>query len=59
MLRQALEAKGIHLSDSEFAIVTEITTDDIKFNNIHFGKKTSKADIIAIAERTIKVLRRC
>jgi hypothetical protein len=59
MLKQALEAKGIHLNSSEFAVVMEIVTDDIKFNRIGFKKKTSMEDVISIAEKSVQALRRC
>jgi hypothetical protein len=59
MIRQALEARNIHLSNSEFAVVMEIVTDDIKFNRIGFKKKTSMEDVISIAEKSVLTLRRC
>jgi hypothetical protein len=59
MIRQALETKNIHLSNSEFAVVMEIVTDHIKFNRIGFRKKTSMKEVISISEKSVTALRRC
>jgi len=59
MIRQALEAKGIQLSNSEFAVVMQITTDDIKFNRIGFKKRTSIEYVLDIAVKSAAVLGRC
>lgn len=59
MLRKLLEKRGIYLTDAEFAIVMEITTDDIKFNRISFGKCTSLNYVLDIAERSALVFRKC
>lgn len=59
MLRQSLEKRGIYLTDEEFAIVMEITTDDIKFNRISFGKRTSLNYVLDIAERSANVFKKC
>ena len=59
MLREALEAKGITLTNNEFAAVMYITTQDIKFNRIGFNKRTSYKEVISIAEKSAKALKRC
>jgi len=59
MLRKLLEKRGIYLTSEEFAIVMEITTDDIKFNRIGFEKYTSLEDALDIAERSATVFRKC
>ena len=58
MLRKLLEQKGTKLTDSEFATVMEMTTDDIKFNNTTFGKKTSLIEVLDVAERSADIVRR-
>lgn len=57
MLRQSLEKRGIYLTDEEFAIVMEITTDDIKFNRISFKKRTSLDNVLDIAKGIKEELR--
>jgi hypothetical protein len=57
MLRQSLEKRGIYLTDEEFAIVMEITTDDIKFNRVSFKKRTSLDHVLDIAEGIKEELR--
>lgn len=59
MLRQALLNKGISLNNAEFAAVLQMTTEDIKFNRIGFKKRTSMAEVISIAEKSAKALKRC
>lgn len=59
MLKKLLENElGQHVSNSEFAAVMEMTTDDIKFNNIKFSKKTSPAQMLAIAKISYTVIKR-
>lgn len=50
--------RGI-VKEKDYEELMNIVTDDIKFNRIGFGKKTTAADVIAIAKRTAKVLERC
>lgn len=59
MIRQALEAKGIILTNNEFAAVMYITTQDIKFNRISFNKRTSFNETVQIAVKSAIALRRC
>ncbi|MCY6957922.1 hypothetical protein [Clostridium brassicae] len=59
MLRAMLERRVGHLSNDEFEIICEMTTEDIKFNRIRFKKCTSLAYILDIAERSAYVLKRC
>lgn len=59
MIRKLLEKRGIFLTNEEFAIVMEITTDDIKFNRIGFKKCTGLNYILDIAERSASVFKRC
>jgi hypothetical protein len=49
MIKELLEKCGLALTDAEFKEVMEATTQDIKFNNINFGKKTDIYDVIIIA----------
>lgn len=59
MLKQALERRVGHLSDSEFAAIMQITEDDIKFNRVGFKKRTSIEYVLDIAERSASVFKRC
>lgn len=59
MLRILLEEKGIKTSDEEFAEIMQATTEDIKFNNINFKRRTSCNEVIDIALRAATTLRRC
>ncbi len=51
MLKNLLS--NLNLNNTEFETVMKMTTEDIKFNRISFGKKTSLKDVLSIA------LRRC
>lgn len=59
MLRKSLESKGISLTDEEFNTVMQMTTEDVKFNNIGFNRKTNLNDIVSIAEISARTLKRC
>lgn len=59
MLRKELERRVGQLSNTEFAIICEIATDDIKFNRVSFEKCTSLECVLNIAERSAGVFRRC
>ena len=60
MLKKLLESKiGQVLTDAEFAIISEIVTDDIKFNRISFAKRTNLEYVLNIAERSVAVLKKC
>ncbi|MGO5075218.1 hypothetical protein ACTQ4K_14980 [Clostridium sporogenes] len=59
MLKKLLEERGINLTKEEFAIVAEITTDDIKFNRINFKKCTSLDYVLDIAVRSASIFKRC
>ncbi|GAA0082455.1 MULTISPECIES: hypothetical protein [Clostridium] len=59
MLRKLLKERGINLTKEEFAIVAEITTDDIKFNRISFKKRTSLDYVLDIAIRSASIFKRC
>lgn len=59
MLRKAIENRVGHLSNAEFEIVCEITSDDIKFNMINFKKRTSLDYLIGIAVRAAEIFKRC
>ncbi|MBO0538534.1 hypothetical protein EXQ27_07700 [Clostridium botulinum] len=58
MLKKLLEERGINLRKEEFAIVAEITTDDIKFNRVSFGKCTSLDYVLDIAIRSASIFKR-
>ena len=47
------------MTDTEFREVMEITTDDIRENRTKFGKETDLEEMLAIATRSLKVLRKC
>lgn len=60
MLKKLLEHKiGQSISSSEFATVMSMATEDIKFNNIGFSKKTKRDDVLNIAIRCAITLKRC
>lgn len=59
MIKTMLERRIGHLSNAEFAVIMQITDDDIKFNRVSFGKCTSLDYVLNIAERSVNVLRRC
>ena len=47
------------MTDTEFREVMEITTDDIRENRTKFGKETDLEEMLAIAKRSLRALRRC
>lgn len=51
MIKQLLKKYGFDMTDQEFKEVMEAATQDIKFNNIGFNKKTSIKDMLVISER--------
>lgn len=57
MLKKLLEGRVGHLSNSEFSIICEIVTDDIKFNRISFKKRTSLDHVLDIAKGIKEELR--
>lgn len=59
MLRKLLERRVGKLSNSEFATICGIVTDDLKFNRISFKKCTSLNYVLDIAERSAVALKRC
>ena len=59
MLRKLLEIRVGHLSKSEFQIVMEIVTDDLKFNRVSFGKYTSLDYVIDIAVKSATIFKKC
>ncbi|HDK7218092.1 TPA: hypothetical protein PTV45_003563 [Clostridium botulinum] len=59
MLKKLLEERGINLTEAEFAIVAEITTDDIKFNRVSFRKCTSLDYVLDIAIRSADIFKKC
>lgn len=59
MIRQLLEEKGLQMNDLEFTTVMVMATQDIKFNNIGFNRRTSINDVMNVAEKSLKTLRRC
>ncbi|MGH4125633.1 MAG: hypothetical protein ACREV6_22200 [Clostridium sp.] len=59
MLRKALENRVGHLSNTEFAVIAEIITDDLKFNRVSFKKHTSLNYVLDIAVRCVEVFRKC
>lgn len=60
MLKAMLERKIKQtLTEAEFEIICEITTDDIKFNRISFKKHTSLDYVLDIAVRSASIFKRC
>jgi len=59
MLRKKLESSVGHLSNSEFAIICEITSDDLKANRVNFRKCTSLNYVLDIAVRATEIFRSC
>ncbi|MBY6758693.1 hypothetical protein HYH82_15475 [Clostridium botulinum] len=59
MLKKLLEERGINLTKAEFAIICEITTDNIKFNRLSFKKCTSLKYVLYIAARSSDIFKRC
>lgn len=60
MSKELLEnAIGQALTDLEFAIILEITTDDIKFNRISFKKYSNLAYVLDIATKSAEIFKRC
>ncbi|MHC1683728.1 MAG: hypothetical protein AB6733_12340 [Clostridiaceae bacterium] len=48
----------LNATKDELKEALQMATDDIKFNKIHFGKKTSLSEMIWITERCISALKR-
>lgn len=59
MIRKILESSGIVLNDAEYEEVLLATTEDIKFNNIGFKKRTTYKEFLDITLRTAAVIKRC
>jgi len=58
MLRNILEASVGPLTNTQFAEVMDLTTTDIRTNNIGFGRRTSLADVVQVAEISFRILSR-
>lgn len=58
MLKKLLEERGINLTEAEFAIICEITTNDIKFNRLSFKKCTSLDYVLSIAIRSADIFKK-
>ncbi|MBU3146606.1 hypothetical protein [Clostridium sp. CF012] len=50
---------GQPITDSEFKIIMEIATDDIKFNRINFKKYTNLNYVLDIAAKGAEIFKRC
>jgi len=59
MLRQALLFQGIILSDADFKVVMDSTTEDIKFNKILFNRRVKLDEVIGIAASCTRAWKRC
>ena len=59
MIRQMFRNAGIKVSDQEFKEILCMTTDDIRENRIKFGKKTNLQQMLTIAKRSLRALRKC
>lgn len=58
MLRIILEAKHGTMTDAEFSELKDLVDTDIRVNRTNFGKRTSFAEKVKIAERCIIALGR-
>ncbi|KZL94330.1 hypothetical protein [Clostridium magnum] len=60
MLKKLLENNiGQSISNTEFTAVMDMTSKDIKFNNIRFGKRTKVEEMLNIAVKCVATLKRC
>lgn len=51
MIRKLLKENGIIMTDREFSEIMGAVTQDIKFNQIGFKKRTSIYDVIILSAR--------
>lgn len=58
MIRNILEASVGPMSNTQFAEIMDLTTTDIRVNNIGFGRRTSLGDVVRVAEISFRVLSR-
>lgn len=58
MLKRLIEAQFGQLTPAELREVLDLATTDICVNRVGFGKRTSLADAVGIAEICCTVLRR-
>jgi hypothetical protein len=58
MIRKLLEEQGLKMSDQEFSEVMTMATQDIKFNNVSFKKRTSLDSMLVIVQRCFIVIGR-
>ena len=59
MLFNYLKSLKNSTNDKDFKEILKITSDDIKFNRVSFGKTTSQEEFINICQRSYKALRAC
>jgi len=58
MLRTILESRTGPLTTTQFAHLMDLTTTDIRVNNIGFKRRTSMAYVIRVAEISFRILTR-
>jgi hypothetical protein len=58
MLRKLIESVAGPMSDTQFKALTLMLDEDIKFNRIHFKKRTSSQDLLGIAKISINLIRK-
>jgi len=58
MLKSILEQTTGPLTTTQFAHLMDLTTTDIRVNNIGFKRKTSLSDVIRVAEISHRILTR-
>lgn len=58
-MRKLIERTLGPLTDSEFTELLDLVTTDIYINNVRWGKRTSPAEMVQIAEITWRMLQRC
>ena len=59
MVRKKLEKIVGRLSDSEFAVICQMTTDDLMFNRVNFKKFTNLNYVVDIAVKCSEVFKIC
>ena len=47
------------VSQKNFKLILDMATEDIKFNNVRFGKITSQSEFVGIVERCYVASSKC
>ena len=59
MIRKLLEGRVGPLSNTEFEIIAEMATSDLKFNRVSFKKCTGPSYVVEIAVSCSQAFRSC